>query len=85
MLRELSQVLAELHDGLAAVQTHGHVRLSRVEMTLPMELRPVFANGGCILLADLPRSHEVNEWLASPSKLRLSWNADGGRSEGEAS
>lgn len=85
MLRELSQVLAELHDGLAAVQTSGRVRLSRVEMTLPMELRPVFADGGCVLLADLPRSHEVNEWLASPSKLRLSWNADAEPSDGSAS
>jgi hypothetical protein len=75
MLRELSQVLGELHDGLLAVQARAGVQLSNVEMTLPLELRPVLRDGGCVLLADLPRSREINEWLTSPSKLRLAWSS----------
>lgn len=76
MLRELSQLLDELHDGLVAVQTLGHVQLTRIEMTLPLELRPVLRGGGCVLLADVARSRDVNEWMASPSKLRLGWGGD---------
>ena len=74
MLRELSQLLSELHDGLADVENRAGVRLSHVEMTLPLELRPILRDGGCLLLADVPRSREVNEWLASPSKLRVTWS-----------
>ena len=76
MLRELSQLLSEIHDGLVAVQTRGNVQLARVEMTLPLDLRPVLRGGGCVLLADVPRSREVNAWIAAPSKLRLSWGED---------
>ncbi len=83
MLRELSHLLDELHDGLLAVEARGGVQLSNVDMTLPLSLRPVLRDGGCVLLADLPRSREVNAWLASPSKLRVSWSADdfSGRNE----
>ncbi|MCA1713676.1 MAG: hypothetical protein LC715_00590 [Gammaproteobacteria bacterium] len=77
MLRELSHLLDELHDGLLAVQARGGVQLSNVDMTLPLELRPVLRDGGCVLLADLPRSREVNDWMASPSKLRVSWSSGG--------
>lgn len=82
MLRELSQLLSELHDGLLAVEMRGGVQLSDVEMTLPLELRPVLRDGGCQLLADVPRSREINDWCASPSKLRIGWSSDansGGR------
>ena len=75
MLRELSQLLSDLHDGLREVETRGGVRLSHVEMTLPLELRPILRDGGCVLLADVPRSREANEWLASPSKLHVTWSA----------
>ncbi|GAB3389070.1 hypothetical protein [Lysobacter fragariae] len=75
MLRELSQLLGELRDGLGALEIHGNVQLTNVEMTLPLELRPVLRDGGCVLLADVPRSREANEWVASPSKLRLAWNS----------
>lgn len=78
MLRELSQVLAELHDGLVAVQARGasaQVQLSGVEMTLPLELRPVFRDGGCVLLADLPRSREANAFQVTPSRLRIGWHS----------
>ncbi len=81
MLRELSQLLGELHDGLSALEARGGVQLSAVEMTLPLELRPVLRGGGCQLLADVPRSRDVNEWIATPSRLRIAWSSgtDGAR------
>lgn len=83
MLRELSQLLDELHDGLIAAEARGlpvEVQLANVEMTLPLELRPILRDGGCVLLADLPRSREINAWNAMPSRLTLSWSSDGGQS-----
>lgn len=74
MLRELSQLLNELHDGLLAVEARGGMQLTSVEMTLPLALRPILRDGGCVLLADVSRSREVNDWMASPSKLRVSWS-----------
>ena len=79
MLRELSQLLADLHDGLLAVEARGGVRLADVEMTLPLELRAVLRDGGCVLLADVSRSREINDWMASPVRLRVGWS-DGGTS-----
>ena len=73
MLRELHQLLDELHDGLNAIEAHGGVRLSQVDMTLPLELRPVFRGGGCVLLADVARARESNEWQPTPSRLRVGW------------
>jgi hypothetical protein len=81
MLRELSALLSELHDGLVALEARGvpaQVQLAQVEMTLPLELRPVFRDGGCVLLADLPRSRENTAFQATPSRLRVSWGAGGG-------
>ncbi|KQZ59629.1 MULTISPECIES: hypothetical protein [unclassified Lysobacter] len=82
MLRELSQLLDELHDGLIATEARGlpvQVQLANVEMTLPLELRPILRDGGCVLLADLPRSREVNAWNAMPSRLTVSWSCGGGQ------
>lgn len=81
MLRELSQLLEELHDGLLAVEARGGVQLAGAEMTLPLELRPVLQDGGCVLLADVPRSRGSGDWLIAPSRLRLAWgdvDADAG-------
>lgn len=75
MLRELHQLLDELHDGLSGIEMNGGVRLSNVDMTLPLELRPVFRNGGCVLLADVPRQRTVDTWVASPSRLVIGWSA----------
>jgi len=77
MLRELSHLLNELHDGLQAVEARGGVQLSNVEMILPLELRPILRGGTCVLLADVPRSREINDWLASPSKLCIAWSSAG--------
>jgi hypothetical protein len=84
MLRELSQLLSELHDGLLAVEGRAGVRLAEVEMTLPLELRPVLRDGGCRLLADVARSRDLGDWLSSPSKLRVSWSAPGAHADGDA-
>ena len=84
MLRELHHLLNELHDGLNAIEVHGGVRLSNVDMTLPLELRPVFRNGGCVLLADVPRQRSIDAWVASPSKLVIGWSADAGALTGHA-
>jgi hypothetical protein len=77
MLRELSQLLDELHDGLVAIEARGGMRLSQVQMTLPIDVQPVFRNGGCVLLADFTRSSEINPWIATPSRLTLSWTSAG--------
>lgn len=80
MLRELHQLLGELHDGLVAAEACGlpaQVQLARVEMTLPLELRPVLRDGGCVLLADLPRSRENTPWQITPSRLRIGWGPEG--------
>lgn len=84
MMRELSRVLEDLHDGLVAVQTPNGLRLSEVAMTLPLELRPVFRDGGCVLLAELPRHLEANAWTPIPSRLQLAWSS-GGATAPEAS
>jgi hypothetical protein len=38
-------------------------------------LRPIFRDGGCVLLADFTRSSEINDWTATPSRLRLGWGS----------
>lgn len=78
MLRELSQLLEELHEGLLAVEARGGVQLAGAEMTLPLELRPMLRGGGCVLLADVPRTRELSDWRIAPSRLRLAWGDAGG-------
>lgn len=77
MLRELSQLLDELHDGLVAIESRDGMRLSQVEMTLPIDVLPVFRDGGCVLLADFTRTSEINTWIATPSRLTLAWTSGG--------
>lgn len=76
MLRELHHLLGEIHEALSAVELQGGVRLSQVDMTLPLELRHVLRDGGCVLLADVPRQRAVDAWTASPSRLVIGWSAD---------
>ena len=73
MLRELSHLLDELHDGLVQIDLREGVAISGVEMTLPLELRAVLRDGGCVLLADVARARESNEWQPTPSRLRVGW------------
>ncbi|WAH65271.1 hypothetical protein [Xanthomonas hortorum] len=75
MLRELSALLEELHEGLLAIEARSGMQLTQVEITLPLELRPVLRGGGCRLLADVARSRDLNRWNAAPSTLRLAWHS----------
>ena len=76
MLRELAALLGELHDGLTGIEARDGVRLANVDMVLPLELRPIFRDGGCVLLADVPRNSGVDAWISSPSKLSIGWSSD---------
>lgn len=86
MLRELSTVLQELHDGMLpmARATAAGVRLSRVEMSIPMDIQPVLRDGGCAVLADVSRSYADAAWRDAPSKLHVLWEAQGGAGDGMA-
>lgn len=76
MRRELSQLLDELHDGLLAIEAREGIRLSQVDMTLPIEVRPVFRDGGCVLLAEFAQALGADDWTPIPSKLTLGWALD---------
>lgn len=76
-MRELSQLLIELHDGLCAIQAREGVRLSSVEMTLPIVVRPVLQGGRCVLQAEFVRGNDPEAWAPVPSRLRLGWAEPG--------
>ena len=73
MLRELSHLLDDLHTGLVQLDLRDGVALSGVEMTLPLEFRVLLRDGGCVLLADVPRARESIDWQPITSKLRVGW------------
>lgn len=77
MLRELSTVLQELHDGLAGTGRLADIglRLSVVDLTLPMDVVPVLRDGSCVLLADVARTQAGADWRDCPSRLRVRWQA----------
>lgn len=73
MLRELHQVLLEMHDSvtpLAGAQGAG-VRLDSLELALPLDMVAVLRGGGCTLLADVARNHADAPWHGRPTRLRL--------------
>jgi hypothetical protein len=73
MLRELHEVLLEMQDGVAplARATDAGMRLQSLQLTLPLDMATVFRDGGCALLADLPRSHADANWRSLATKLHL--------------
>ncbi len=75
MLRDLSAVLEDLHHGMqaAADRAGGGVRIARAEMTLPVDIALVLKDGGCALLADVPRNAADAGWQQTPSRLTLRW------------
>jgi hypothetical protein len=78
MLRELSQTLLDLHAGFeqmaAQSSTHGaSIRLTGMELTLPVDLRMIFADGGCRLLTDVPRSRSEGALATPSSRLMVRW------------
>jgi hypothetical protein len=73
MLRELHEVLAELQDSVApmAAAAAAGMRLSAVELDLPLDVSLRLRAGGCVLLADVPRNHADAQWQLQPSHLHL--------------
>ncbi|HSC79579.1 MAG TPA: hypothetical protein VLC08_04435 [Chitinolyticbacter sp.] len=75
MLRDLSEVLLDLHDGVTAASSRSllGVRIVDAQMTLPVEVRAIFRDGGCVLQADVLRNRADADWLAVPSRLAITW------------
>lgn len=79
MRRELAVVLDELRDGLVASAGRAGMRLTGVEMRLPMDLLVVLQDGGVSLLADVARSRADDPWRdARTSQLHIRWQAVSG-------
>jgi hypothetical protein len=75
MLRDLATVIEDLHEGLAG---HGRaaaagMRLTRVELALPMDFMPVLRDGGCVMLADVSRANADADWIEATSRARFTW------------
>lgn len=80
MLRELSSVLLDIHDGLdqcvRRVSSQGMtVVLTTVDVQLPLDIQPVFLEGQCVLRADVPRTHGQGDWSCVRSSVFVSWIA----------
>ncbi len=73
MLRELHEVISELQASVAPLATAAQagVRLSALEMNLPLDMVPVLRGGGCVLLADVPRNTADANWHGAPTRLHL--------------
>ena len=73
MLRDLAAVLTDLHAGLQVAAERAGVRVTQAEMTLPVDTALTLKDGGCVLLADVARSHADNAWREQPCRLTLVW------------
>lgn len=73
MLRELHEVITELQDSVApwAAAAQAGLRLSALEMDLPLDMVLLLRGGACVLLADVPRNLADASWNDEPSRLRL--------------
>lgn len=73
MLRELSEVLLDLCARVPIAAPAGSgLRVQRIDLALPVDVRVVFRDGGPILLADVPRSRLAPQWATSMSRLQAS-------------
>ena len=73
MLRDLSTVLRDLHEGLQAAAHRAGVRVTQAEMTVPVDTALALRDGGCVLLADVARSYADADWRERPCRLVLVW------------
>lgn len=71
MLRTLSRTLVDLHAGFESMLPNESLRITGMELTLPVDLTMLFADGGCLVLADVPRSRSEGALAAPPSMLRV--------------
>ena len=85
MLRELHEVITELQDSVAplARAAAAGMRLSALELNLPLDMTLRLRGGGCVLLADVPRNLADASWQDAPSRLQLTLTA-APTAEGEA-
>ena len=77
MLRELHELVAELQDSVAplAAAAQAGVRLSALELNLPLDMVTLLRGGGCVLLADVPRNGADASWNGTPTQLHLTLSA----------
>jgi len=89
MLRELHEVLLDLHSALEpfAGRTEAAglpVALTGLELTLPLDMQPIFRDGRCTLLADVARARTRDDWTALPASLHLAWEQVPSRTAAES-
>ena len=73
--RELSEMLAEIAEGLLSTRRPGvDVRARRVDLDLPVEVRLLAPKGGApILSGDLPVWRWRTVFDQTPSRLSVTW------------
>lgn len=73
MLRELHEVITELQDSVAplASAARSGLRLSALELNLPLDMVLLLRGGGCVLLADVPRNLADASWNDERNRLQL--------------
>jgi hypothetical protein len=73
MLRELHEVVTELQASVAplAQAALAGVRLQALALNLPLNMVLLLRDGGCVLLADVPRNLADAPWNLEPSRLQL--------------
>lgn len=77
MLRELHEVITELQASVAPLATASSagMRLSALELNLPLDMALRLRGGGCVLLADVPRNLADASWNQEPNRLQLTLTA----------
>jgi len=77
MLRELHEVITELQASVAplAAAASAGMRVSALELSLPLDMALVLRGGGCVLLADVPRNLADAGWNQEPNRLQLTLTA----------
>ena len=73
MLRELHEVIGELQASVAplAAAARAGMRVSAVEVNLPLDMTLVLRGGGCVLLADVPRNLADASWTHETNRLQF--------------
>lgn len=77
MLRELHEVLLEMQDSITplASAAQAGVRLSSLELTLPLDMLAVLRDGHCVLLTDVTRCQTDAHTQVAATRLHLGLQA----------
>ncbi|WP_035051729.1 hypothetical protein [Andreprevotia chitinilytica] len=86
MIRELSAVLLEMHNALQSELNLARdagvpLLLDSVELTLPMQFQNVFADGQCLLCADVPRTLDPGGFDLPLGRMHARWERVDGEDE----